>query len=159
MNELTQEFVRTLFDYKDGKLYWKKSYNAYIGKEAGWINKRGYRYIEINGKAYFTHRLVFLCHHGYFPLETDHINGKRDDNRIENLREATRSENCKNTRTRKDNKLGVKNVYYHKASNKYCVRIQHNKQKYEQYVDSLELAELVALEMRTKYHKEFAKHD
>ena len=52
---MTKELLHELFDYKDGKLYWKtfQNHKATAGKEAGWLGARGYRYVEIKGQAYF----------------------------------------------------------------------------------------------------------
>ena len=65
------------------------------GKEVGYLDKStGYRYVEINGISYYSHRLIWFMHYGTWPKgQIDHINGIKDDNRIENLREATASEN------------------------------------------------------------------
>ncbi|WP_395444039.1 HNH endonuclease signature motif containing protein [Caulobacter sp. UC70_42] len=58
-----------------------------------------------------AHRLAWLLTHGEWPEhEIDHINGDRSDNRLVNLRPATRQQNMINRRMHKSNKLGVKGV-------------------------------------------------
>lgn len=97
MTELTQYLLKELFDYRDGKLYWKiKKGSANIGDRAGNVMKNGYRQIGINSKNYYTHRVIFLYHHGYLPEFLDHIDGDKSNNNIENLREATLQENQMN---------------------------------------------------------------
>lgn len=94
---ITQEILHETFDYKNGKLYWKgTSGRRTLGKVAGSKNQNGYINICLSGKYYKGHRLIFLYHNGYLPEFIDHINGIRDDNRIENLREATRGQNQRN---------------------------------------------------------------
>ncbi|RKZ99884.1 MAG: hypothetical protein DRQ42_06770, partial [Gammaproteobacteria bacterium] len=111
---LTQELVKELFDYVDGKLIRikvsHKNLNMFLGKEAGHVSKFGYRLIKINGKTYRAHRLVFLYHKGYMPEEVDHINGSKSDNRIENLRSANRQENQWNRKTGSNNTSGIKGI-------------------------------------------------
>lgn len=71
------------------------------------------------GRACLEHRLVWLMHHDEWPAEIDHINGIRDDNRIENLRLVTRADNMRNSRRRKDNTSGVMGVSWHSATGKW----------------------------------------
>jgi hypothetical protein len=63
----------------------------------GTSHRLGYRVIGIARKLYYAHRLAWMYVHGEWPgTELDHINGVRDDNRIENLRRVTRQENMQN---------------------------------------------------------------
>ena len=97
MTDLTHKYVRSLFNYRDGKLYWKVSGRGRkIGVPAGRNANYGYMTITTNGKTYYTHRLIFLFHHGYLPQFLDHIDGDSSNNSIENLREATLSQNQHN---------------------------------------------------------------
>lgn len=102
--KLTQKYVRSLFDYKDGNLYWKvrKAYRIKIGDLAGYVNITGYQEVIIDGKSYKAHRLIFLYHHGYLPKFLDHIDCNKLNNDINNLREATKSQNKMNQRKIKD---------------------------------------------------------
>lgn len=94
---LTAETVRALLDYSGdtGHFRWKET-----GKPAGGLQDKGYRIIEIGGTPYYAHRLAWLYTHGVWPeADLDHINRNRDDNRIENLRDVSRSENNRNRRS------------------------------------------------------------
>lgn len=72
---------------------------AKAGNTAGAACRGGYRQIRMFGRLYMEHRLVWLWFFGEWPnAEIDHINGIRTDNRIENLRIASRSDNCRNRR-------------------------------------------------------------
>jgi hypothetical protein len=154
------EIIR-LFDYKEGNLHWKiKSSNGIkIGKKCGSIDKNGYVIISFKKQRYRAHRLIFMMFNGYVPDVIDHINGNRSDNRIENLREATAVQNMQNTRISKLNKSGVKNVHWMKDRKKWKVSLKVNKTIVDigSFKD-LELAELVAIEAREKFHQQFARH-
>ncbi len=161
---MNQDELKNLLHYDDetGLLYWKTkcARNVKIGDVAGtnkhWSN---YIFIRINNKIYPAHKLVWLYHHGVYPSGCiDHVNGIRNDNRIDNLRHATRAQNSQNMRMFKSNTSGVKGVDWQKGSQKWRVRLQVNHNRID--IGSfycLELAELVANEARAKYHKEFAR--
>lgn len=115
---ITQEEIQKHMRYADGKLFWQISPGGGVraGAEVGNLRPDGYRGIGFRGKLYKAHRLIFLYHHGYFPEHgIDHINKVRDDNRIENLREASQSCNMRNIGMQVNNTSGIKGVYYHKA--------------------------------------------
>jgi hypothetical protein len=150
-----------LFTYKDGELYWQNCPKTNLnGTKAGYLNNTGYLRVKINQKGYLIHRLIYVSHHGYLPKMIDHINGNPLDNRIENLREATSYENQYNAKARKDNYSGIKGIGWNKTKKKWIVRIRINGvRKHLGAFEDLELAELVILEARDKYHKEFARNE
>ena len=161
MSSLTQQCIQSLFDYKDGFLIRKTNVaNQKAGDIVGLkVAKDGYSRVCVNYKDYLTHRLIFLWHFGYMPKNIDHVNLDKSDNKIENLREATNSQNTYNQARSPRNTSGCKNVSWHKRTSKWVVRIAHDKRKIKQwYVDDFELAELVAYEAREKYHGKFANH-
>ena len=103
INELTQEERKAFeehllstyrYDEETGKLINKKWNREYPGV----IFNNGYVRVIVffRGKQFklWKHRLVFFLVYGRFPKEIDHINGLKTDNRIENLREVSGSENC-----------------------------------------------------------------
>lgn len=157
----TQELVRSLFDYKDGSLYWKLKLNTRIvvGSKAGSLDAYGYDCIKIKNKAYKAHRLIWLYFYGEMPKLIDHIDGNRNNNNLENLRKTSFCGNCQNSRKRKDNTSGIKGVNFHKLTKKWAVQISVNKQrKHIGLFEDVELAELVAIEARNLFHKEYANH-
>lgn len=141
------DVLRQLLDYdpQTGLLVWKKRNLHHfpnpgnIGREAVcrcWNtrysgtpaftqpNGRGYLQGTINYIKVSAHRVAFAIYHGHWPLEVDHINGVKNDNRITNLREVTRQQNSCNRSHRSDNKTGVTGVVFRHG--KYIARIQVN---------------------------------
>lgn len=156
---LTQEYLHSLFEYRDGVLYSKiDRYRTTTkkGDVVGYSCKKGYLRTGLNYKTYKIHRLIFIMFYGYSPKEIDHINGIKTDNRIENLREVSHCENQWNKSISKKNTTGIKNVTY--ENNKWRVRISVNRKMISiGCFEDIELAELVAQEARNKYHGQFAR--
>lgn len=129
--ELTQARVRELFDYRDdGSLIRRKSSGpAKAGSVAGSMDTRGHIQVRVNRILVHAHRVIFLWHHGYLPDEVDHRDMDKANNRIENLREATRSQNIANRSLRSDNKSGFKGVSFRKDVGKWVASIQKDKKR------------------------------
>jgi len=91
----TAELVRELFDYRaeTGELVWKVLRpGTRCGEVAGTKATLGYNAIGINRKIYQARRIIWLWHTGKFPEnEIRHINGIKDDDRIEFLYEIKKS--------------------------------------------------------------------
>lgn len=159
---ITQQMIADCFEYKEGLLYWKgvthPNKQNMMNKPAGSIHKTGYRHITWIGKVHKAHRLIFMLHHGFLPPEVDHINGDRQDNRLENLRPATRSQNQCNRGALASNTSGYPGVSWHKKSQSWLVRVMKNgKTVVNKYFKDLEFAGLVATEARSIYHGVYAK--
>lgn len=111
---LTAETVRELLDYEPetGVFRWLSDAangRTKKGTVAGSLSRSGYRRIKLNRSRYQAHRLAWLYVYGEWPSdEIDHINALRDDNRIENLRIASRSQNRANSKSRR---AGLKGAY------------------------------------------------
>ena len=98
-----QEYLREIFDYNynTGELFWAFPHHhchRQVGKRAGSLCKTsGYRQVGLDGLTYREHRIIWKWCNGTDPEGViDHINGIRDDNRIENLRDVTQKENMWN---------------------------------------------------------------
>lgn len=77
-----------------------------------------------NTHTIYMHRLINDTPEGF---ETDHINRNKLDNRQENLRSVTRTQNKFNTGLWKTNTSGYKGVTWSKQYGKWQAQIQINK--------------------------------
>lgn len=127
---LTAEKVKKLMHYdpNTGDFTWMcdpRMGRKRKGTIAGVTGNLGYRHIKIEQMKYMAHRLAWLVTYGSWPVfDIDHINGCRADNRIENLREATRSDNCANRRLESFGVSGFKGVHWNKKLEKWQVGIK-----------------------------------
>lgn len=156
------------FTYDDGQLIWKErprshfnskaawcSFNArFSGKPAGYNHPDGYIRVRADGALYLSHRIIYEMFNGKFVGEIDHIDRNKSNNRIDNLRTATREQNTRNFPSR--GAVQSKGVYYNKKKKKYISTIYFNgRNNYlGQFDDEVSAAE--AYDLRAKeIHKEF----
>jgi hypothetical protein len=162
MKLVSAEGVRVLLDYDQntGVFTWRtdRAPNAKLGAKTGRHDKYGYTKIKILGRVHLAHRLAWLHVHGEWPTgEIDHINGDRADNRITNLRLATRSQNGCNTRRSSRNTSGVKGVRWHKHARKWAAQIKANgRYRSLGYFDAIEDAAAAYRASALKHFGEFA---
>lgn len=117
---VSQAMAREWFDYYDtgmGFLVWKKE-PAIMARNKGKIAgtyRNGYTYVSIEGTQYGAHRLIYAYMKGDIPegVEIDHIDGDRGNNRINNLRVASSSQQKMNKGVQSNNRSGLKGAYYH----------------------------------------------
>jgi len=131
----SQEYLKECFEYTNGNFIWKErpahhftsiiAFNTFKAQYVGKVVKAnndtaGYAQIRINKKAFSYHRLVWKYHTGLEPLgQIDHINRDKFDNRIENLRDVSISENNHNKINPSDNNSGYKGVCFKKNKGKW----------------------------------------
>jgi len=88
--------------YSDGSIACRnKTSRRPVRSFGGNDRVNGYMYRHVNGKRYRVHRLICSAFHGNPPKghDVDHVNGIKHDNRPENLRWASRSQNLRGART------------------------------------------------------------
>jgi len=147
--------IREMFDYDGGALYWRKSRGCVAaGSKAGTVLNSGYIGITIDGKCYLAHRLVYKWHFGVVGEEIDHINGDKQDNRIENLRVVSRSQNQWNSVLRSDNTSGIKGVTRRGSNWIAQIKLYGRNLYLGRYKDKMEAARRVA-QMRSVLHGEY----
>jgi len=129
--------------YEDGKVTSKRFPKRYLkeSKATG-----GYLFVNLykdgEPKKHRIHRLI--AEH-YIPnpdnkICVDHENGIKTDNRVENLRWATHSENGQNRAENKNNKIGIKNISYDKTYDRYVYKKMIRGELHLKYFKTLEEA-------------------
>jgi len=114
-------------------------------------NNEGYIYCKVRyekkQESVLGHRLAWYLYYGKLPFNyIDHIDGVKDNNKIDNLRDVTKAQNSLN-RTK------AKGVHWHKRVKKYCAQIQIKAKKtHIGYFDDEIDARKAYLEAKKKYH-------
>jgi len=121
------EFLRANFEYRDGAIYRTSCQGGEAtGKRAGWLttcNGKPYWKVSVMRKTMYLHHVVFLLHHGFLPKYIDHKDGNSTNNQIENLREATQSQNIANSKLSASNTSGYKGVVWRKDTKKWQAQL------------------------------------
>ena len=133
------DYLRSCFAYdpETGLLIWKPrpkehfSVHGYTmfnsrcaGKQAGWKTPLGYRQVSLDNTVYLVHRIIWASYHGEWPVNSiDHINGRKDDNRIVNLRDVTDAVNHRNQIRRTNNSSGSTGIVWHKRNKKWQAQL------------------------------------
>ena len=129
---LTQARLKELLHYepKTGWFTWRvASPLANVGERAGGHHGFGYRTIGIDYNKYLEHHLAFLYMNGeWSEFEIDHKNKKRDDNRWDNLRPVTRTENNHNRARTRTGSIGYTGV--HKCGERFRAILSHGRQEH-----------------------------
>jgi len=154
---LTQQTLKELFVLTDdGRLLRKKPCGATIERKLS-KDRDGYVLNFIKGKVYREHRLIWLYVYGEMPNGMlDHINRIKTDNRIENLRVVSCSENRQNIGKLSNNKSGLKGVWFNNKTKNWCASICADKKKY--FVGSFHTKE-DAYEAYKTYAKKLHKYN
>lgn len=138
------------YEPKTGLLFWRKrtedmftdgghsaahtcaKWNSrFAGREALTKVNIGYRCGRLNYQYVLAHRVIWKMMTGADPIEVDHIDGDRSNNRWTNFREVTSSGNNRNSSRRSDNTSGVVGVFWNKQRGKWmAITALHGKQQY-----------------------------
>ena len=154
------ELAHSLFEYRDGALYWKADVarNVKAGDRVGKNRTIGRARVSYQKKFYAVNRIIFAMHHGYYPEVVDHINNDGRDDRIENLRAADMTTNTQNRKRNTQNTSGAKNVGFKTARNRWRVTVKKpDGTKLDRLFKNFDIACTIAELARFKYHGEFAR--
>lgn len=165
--EISQKRLKELFYYDpiSGLFTRKKRVNRFlVGSVAGHKERDGYIRMFVDGVKYPAHRLVWKYMYGEFPKEQiDHIDHKRDNNSLNNLREVSPSENHRNKPLLKRNTSGKVGVSWSALRRKWCATITDNEGSRIFLGRFTELSEAIKIreeaEKRFKYHINHGKKE
>lgn len=114
------------YDPATGGFTWKRKTNRRIvlGAPAGSKMSEGYIQLAIDGKKVLAHRLAWAMVHGVWPANLiDHKNGRRADNRIDNLRPADKSLNAFNAHAAPRSSTGYRGVFLDRRRGTFGARL------------------------------------
>lgn len=119
---VSQDDLKLLFTYNPSTGIFTRNFSVNKWKKgeiAGGVTREGYIKIRVGSKKHSAHRLAFLYMVGFIPDCIDHIDGDKANNRWDNLRIATRSENGYNRSLQVNSTTGVKGLVYYPNENNY----------------------------------------
>jgi hypothetical protein len=115
--------------------------------------KNGYVRMHIDGHLYYLHRLAWFYEHNEWPIAIDHIDGNKQNNKIENLRSATYGQNMQNTSAKTKAASGFKGAYFHPKTKNWQSKIMlDGKTKSLGYYKTPEEAHQAYIDGKNKFH-------
>lgn len=146
------------YDPETGRFTWLVDAGSVrAGDEASSMTIAGYSRVKLDGVHHYLHRLAWAFVHGEFPeSDLDHVNMVKSDNRISNLRLATKAENQMHRGIPKNNTSGCKGVTWNATKGKWSVRCAANgKRKHLGYFDDVASATSVYKQYAPSIHGAF----
>lgn len=159
--ETHKSYLHEIFEYDENSpssITWKvnKPPRGKKSLPAGSIDERGYWRVRFNNKRLYVHRIIWELFYGITPAYIDHIDGNPSNNNIANLRACNNSENACNRQANKNNKLGIRGIYFCKEKKAYCARVHKNgKNVFMKRFKTIEEAESAVKEARRIFHGDF----
>lgn len=159
--DTTAARLRELFDYQEQTGDFvrlidvgARASHHKAGTVAGTAKRSGYVMIGVDGKLYYAHRLAWLYTTGEWPKhQIDHINCNKSDNRIANLREATKAQNMQNRKAaRKDSTTGELGVMRRRQGGFTAAIVVGGKNHYLGFFSTAEEAHAAHVEAKRKLH-------
>lgn len=131
---ISHEKLLSLLNYdKDTGLFSRISkrsgVNGYVGSKVGMKTDKGYIRIGLCGRKYMAQKLAWFYVTGEWVKEVDHKNRIKDDNKFDNLRDASRTQNRFNMEKYRNNTSGFKGVCFRKDRQDWQAHIQVDKKK------------------------------
>ena len=151
-----EDYLRENLTYDGECLRWESGRNRITGAKASKTRADGYKRVRITYEKveheFLEHRVIWLLKTGNWPKHhLDHINGVKGDNRLENLREATSSQNGGNSKISVNNSSGWKGVYEAKG----VFRAQIHYKRKTTYLGQFDCAREAALAYNYEAEKRF----
>ena len=147
--------ILSCIEYRDGVLYWRNDRNFKV-KAGDKVGAKVFDYLRFKlfGKTFANHRAIYFIHHKKWPEVVDHIDRNTENNRIENLRAATKSDNGANSKPHRDRK--AKGSYKLNTGRYMSVIQKDGKREYLGVFDTAKEAQNAYALAATRVHGEFA---
>lgn len=154
MLDITKLRQLLAYDATTGVFTWRENIgNVKKGSVAGCVNRKGYRYIGIDGVLYRANRLAWAYVNGELPKgQVDHIDGNRLNDSISNLRDVSAEENQRNRKSgNKNSTSSLLGVSYHKQTGKWRAQLCITTTKHLGLFDTEQEAHNAYLEAKNHY--------